>query len=387
MVYNHHRAFLSERNPMRGTVLYDLQYHFVEEKTFPNMKSYSDYLYHGRIAPQTKEGVSNGVHGIWDFDQLDYAEHIWICKDPMHTFCNVIMDWIKVLRPSVGEFENRTEKKSVREACKTNKIFSDLFELDQKKQFKKAPWTLSKNEIDKVNENLARVKAPTRIRSPMINNGGANSHDRLIFATQYARAAFKDVNNNVPHIMANMLELFDIIAHLCLYRFHVKDDVDDIFIKLIINLCRREGLLPPCESTYVIHELVHIVDQIHQLGPPMMSSMWKYEQKNKWLKGLIKNKSSYLASVTKNYILSESISFLVGLDVDNWKTMKELFVVADPSIVDNISGAIKAIEKLKFDSETQIISCDPQDVINDELKYDGNPTDDSIMDFLLGEEE
>jgi hypothetical protein len=30
--------------------------------------------------------------------------------------------------------------------------------------------------------------------------------------------------------------------------------------------------------------LVHVVMQIQQLGPPMMSSMWKYERKNKWLK-------------------------------------------------------------------------------------------------------
>jgi hypothetical protein len=122
-------------------------------------------------------------------------------------------------------------------------------------------------------------------------------------------------------------------------------------------LIYREGLLPPSESTYTVHELVHVVDQIIQLGPPLMSSMFKYEQKNRWIKGLIKNHRYPLASVVKNYLISESCSFLVSLNYDTYRRMQNLFEFANSKFKAKISRSMRTILNLQFDPIKQKIAC------------------------------
>jgi hypothetical protein len=178
--------------------------------------------------------------------------------------------------------------------------------------------------------------------------------------------------------MKNMLAIFDVIAHLCQYKFHREEGVVEMSRYLKDLLSDREELLPPCESTYPFHELVHVVEQILELGPPMMCSLFKYERKNRWLKGLIKNKRSPLSSLMKNYLISESCNMIHGRDVESYHRMTELFHLSPPSVRDNISKTIKAIKKLGFDPIQNIITCDPEDIESDATIQD----DTGIIEFL-----
>jgi DNA-directed RNA polymerase subunit F len=220
----------------------------------------------------------------------------------------------------------------------------------------RAPWALTKHDIEGVHHRLSEtLKAPENIRT-ILTNTTAKSHDKVVFATQYAREALRNVNRYASQVMENMMELFDMMGHLLQYRFHPIEDIDEAFEELVLILSKREGLLPP-----------------------LMSSMWKYERKNKFLKGLIKNTASYIASLVKNYLLSESVAFLISADINLHSKMKEAFQSIDPNAIKNISGTIKAIKKLKFDPIRKIISCNPFDDINE---VDDDNEDDINQEFL-----
>jgi hypothetical protein len=114
-------------NDVEGSV--ELEYPFKEEGTTPEAKSYQMYLQNAALAEVKGEPV-NGVRGVWALNALEYAADIVWCKDLMHSFSNVIKDSIKVLRPSIYGFQNRTESDRVRNACKESKIFRDLWTVD-----------------------------------------------------------------------------------------------------------------------------------------------------------------------------------------------------------------------------------------------------------------
>jgi hypothetical protein len=110
--------------------------------------------------------------------------------------------------------------------------------------------------------------------------------------------------------MENMLSIFDKMKYLRQYEFDI-DEHKEKMTETIRHLCVREGLLPPCESTYTVHELLHVVEQIPMLGPPMMSSMFKSEQKNKSFQQLIKNQRFPISSIVKNYLISEALNLKI----------------------------------------------------------------------------
>jgi hypothetical protein len=378
--YNHHRRYLPDGHELRGTTLFGFDYHFEEIEGVPFMRTYDEYIANGIAAPAHPDKNIHGVKGVWTFHELDYANHIFWIKDAMHTFANVITDCIKLLRPTTTDFENRTEKTKIRRACQHDKIFHPLYARDEEtNNYLRAPWALTKHDIEGVHHRLSEtLKAPENIRT-ILTNTTAKSHDKVVFATQYAREALRNVNRYASQVMENMMELFDMMGHLLQYRFHPIEDIDEALEELVLILSKREGLLPPSESTYTVHEMIHIVTQIKEVGPPLMSSMWKYERKNKFLKGLIKNTASYIASLVKNYLLSESVAFLISADINLHSKMKEAFQSIDPNAIKNISGTIKAIKKLKFDPIRKIISCNPFDDINE---VDDDNEDDINQEFL-----
>jgi hypothetical protein len=143
------------------------------------------------------------------------------------------------------------------------------------------------------------------------------------------------------------------LRYLCQYNF--KRETHLHMMKLIRKLLiHREGLLPPSESTYTVHELVHVVDQVLQLGPPIMSSMFKFEPKNRWMKGLLKNQYP-LASVIKNYLISESCSFLVSLNYETYSRIQNLFEFANSKFKSKISRSMRTILNLTQSDKRSLV--------------------------------
>jgi hypothetical protein len=361
------------------------QYAVEEVGDCPEPIPYRDYIYNGGLGEYFKE-PSEGVRGIWRLDQLPYADQIVWVKDPMHTCANVVAGCLRAIRPSTGfSIKNRSETEGVRRECMKAKIFPHLH-IKKGKTLTKPRWIVTQAEMKAVNRRLIQSQAPPQLQTPFIHLGGASSHDSIVFATKYARRAFKDISKDYRSVINNMLYLYDLIRDLSQFRFP-RDEIQDIYNILIWTLCDREGLLPPPESTYIFHELVHVVMQIKQLGPPMMNSMWKYERKNKWLKGLIKNKRAPIPSLIKNYLISESCSFLVGTDRDAYNKMTALFQYATPGMRSNLSKTMKTIKRLRFDPIAKIISYDPKDSDEDDSREDyfDDCNDNTLIDFLWTE--
>ena len=67
-------------------------------------------------------------------------------------------------------------------------------------------------------------------------------------------------------------------------KLHLPAIKDRIFNELIELLVVRSGLVPPSECPITLHELVHVIDQVDEIGTPRYHAIYKFEKVNKILK-------------------------------------------------------------------------------------------------------
>ena len=94
----------------------------------------------------------------------------------------------------------------------------------------------------------------------------------LYFGQLFMRDGASEVKVALCMYTENLLEIFDIMAALNATRLNVRDIKENLWPRLIEALVRRSGLLPPTESMLTLHELVHICDQVDEVGVPRVSS-------------------------------------------------------------------------------------------------------------------
>jgi hypothetical protein len=340
-----------------------LQYQKPEFDSEPRMKTYSDYLRNGQAALGCGKAV-DGVKGIWVFHSFPYASKIdWVC-DPMHCFTNIIRDSIQVLKSG-----NRTCEQKVAEALVETKLFPHLHPVkddkSSKKTFQTPAWVLTSEEIHSVKNYMKQCgHIRSRIQDPIATCGGKFSHDKLMYALNFARESLEGKGDAA--VMDNILDLFDIIGYLWRRSFSIKELMEVMIPHLKGLLSNREGLLPPCELTYALHGIIHVADQIQKIGPPRLSSMYSYERANKKLKGLIMNTSAPISSLMKNYLLSEISVFSSGFHIGQLKNLEELFHSVDPVIASRLAIGLKGLDSLIYDEENDKLSTDPNYYAHDE---------------------
>ena len=61
---------------------------------------------------------------------------------------------------------------------------------------------------------------------------------------------------------------------------------EDFMKRLLDAVVLRSGLMPPSESTMTLHELMHTCDQILDQGLTRVSTLFKFERVNHFLKSL-----------------------------------------------------------------------------------------------------
>ena len=66
---------------------------------------------------------------------------------------------------------------------------------------------------------------------------------------------------------------------------------------------------PPAFFDVMVHLLVHVVEDITQLGPTFLYNMMSLERVNGHLKGYVRNKACLDGSITKGFLTEECISF------------------------------------------------------------------------------
>ncbi len=458
------------------------QYHCENTNSPPRLRSYGEYATAGAVAEQRnfnrrkkeRKCVIDGIKGLWPLHELPYAKYVYWVVDPMHCFSNIIKDCVKVLHPNPDQNFNRSQSDNVRKLCQELGIFPQLYnnhlqeeniediqqvdedddiDVDQdKKDFKEkknqkkkkkeilqsqAYWFFDDNEVKIIEQEMLTKNVDSRMRDIFTTFGGKTSHDKVVWATTYARDVLtcqtlnkyrnktlkllkeklnKKVNlleldwNNLKKknrddaldvkykinelrkqnslmisnyykhrdaVLSNILTIFDIIGHLIQYQFD-RGDLLNVSNLVKFTLSQHEGLLPPSEGTYALHELIHVTDQIIDLGPPLMNAMFKYEQKNLILRKLMKNTSSPIASIVKNYCIAEASHFSMNLNYKRYETMEKLL-----STNQNLSPTINTLKKLKYNTTTGFLTYDREEIDEIGNNLSTEPFDQDLLKFLL----
>ena len=88
--------------------------------------------------------------------------------------------------------------------------------------------------------------------------------------------------------------------------------------QIVTILCELEIYFPPSMFDVMLHLLVHIVDDIIQLGPTFLHSMMPFERMNGVIKGYVRNRARPDGSIAQGFLTEECISFCTNyLGIDN----------------------------------------------------------------------
>ena len=139
--------------------------------------------------------------------------------------------------------------------------------------------------------------------------------------TRFARMCLPHLVPGNNRVLNNSLNLFDFISMACSDRFNL-EHIDEILLPSLYEvLAEREGLLPGQECTFTIHELVHVFQDIKELGPPRCYWMYSAERLNKYLKNLVRNPRSPYESMVKNYAWNEMTTMFMLHRIENMERM------------------------------------------------------------------
>jgi hypothetical protein len=80
-------------------------------------------------------------------------------------------------------------------------------------------------------------------------------------------------------------------------------------MEIIEILCEIEIYFPPVFFDIMVHLLVHVVDDVKQLGSMFLHNMMPFERLNGVIKGFVRNRSHPDGSIAKGFLTYECISF------------------------------------------------------------------------------
>jgi hypothetical protein len=79
--------------------------------------------------------------------------------------------------------------------------------------------------------------------------------------------------------------------------------------EIVVILCELEIYFPPAFCDICVHLLLHVVDDIRQLGLTFLHNMMPFERQNCVMKGYVCNRARPDASMAKGFLTYECISF------------------------------------------------------------------------------
>ena len=175
-------------------------------------------------------------------------------------------------------------------------------------------FTLSPNELKKFIECLLGVKFPNGYAGKISRYldavkqrfSGMKSHDCHVLMTQILPVAIRGIMD--PHVRETLFGLcnfFDVITRKSVGVRQLERLQEEI----MVILCELEMYFPPAFFDIMVHLLVHIVDDIIQLGPTFLHYMMPFERMNGHIKGYVRSRSHPDACITKGYLTEECISF------------------------------------------------------------------------------
>ena len=184
-------------------------------------------------------------------------------------------------------------------------------------------FTLNPNELDQFFKCLFGVKVPFGysglIRRYLDQNkkifSGMKSHDCHVMMMQILPVAIRGIME--PHVRETLTGLcifFDVITRKSISVAKLGRLQEEI----VVILCELEIYFPPAFFDIMVHLLVHIVDDIIDIGPTFLHNMMSFERINGVIKGYVRNRAHPDGSIVQGFLTEECISFCTNyLDVED----------------------------------------------------------------------
>jgi hypothetical protein len=183
-----------------------------------------------------------------------------------------------------------------------------------------------------------------------------NSHDTVQYATNgwatYALYDYEESNRDIQKYYDIKLKLFSIISELQSGSMNL-DNLQNLRTRALDILIEHAALFPPSECTYALHEIVHVIEQIEQIGPPRYSTMFMYERVNLTLKRMVKNKNHPFASMINSYATAEFVTQSIGYNFTKMLSVMKLFSFI-PTDVNLIKKVLSSFQNLYVDKANTI---------------------------------
>jgi hypothetical protein len=184
-------------------------------------------------------------------------------------------------------------------------------------------FTLSPQEIEQFFNCLLGVKVPYGYSGKISRYldkakqkfSGMKSHDCHMLMTQILSVAFRGImGEHVRQTLFGLCNFFDVISWKSIGVKKLKRLLEEI----VVILCKLDMYFPPTFFDIMVHLLVHIVENIVQLGPTFLHSMMPFERMNGVIKGYVHNRSRPDGSIAKGFLIEECISFCTNyLNIEN----------------------------------------------------------------------
>ncbi|KAK1611785.1 hypothetical protein QYE76_035458 [Lolium multiflorum] len=135
---------------------------------------------------------------------------------------------------------------------------------------------------------------------------GMKSHDCHVLMTQILPIAIRGImDEHVRDTLFGLCNFFDVITRKSIGVRQLKMLQDEI----VVILCELEIYFPPAFCDICVHLLLHVVEDIKQLGPTFLHNMMPFERQNGVMKGYVRNRARPDASMAKGFLTYECISF------------------------------------------------------------------------------
>jgi hypothetical protein len=177
-----------------------------------------------------------------------------------------------------------------------------------------ACFTMSPEELEQLFRCLVGVKVPHGYSGSIRRYldvakksfTGMKSHDCHVLITQILPVAIRGImDEHVRDTLFGLCNFFDVINRKSISVRQLKMLQDEI----VVILCELEIYLPPAFFDICVHLLLHVVDDIRQLGPTFYHYMMPFERQNCVMKGHVRNRARPDASMAKGFLTYECISF------------------------------------------------------------------------------
>src|SRR3954465_6385017 len=124
------------------------------------------------------------------------------------------------------------------------------------------------------------------------------SHNCAVLMTQILSVAMHGImDEHVRKMLCGLCNFFDVISRKSICATQLKRLQEEI----VLILCDLEIYFPPAFFDIMGHLLVHVVEDIVQLGPAFLRSMMPFKRMNAHIKKYVRNRSRPDGSIARAF--------------------------------------------------------------------------------------